>query len=195
MDHNPLRRMTFRRGQRGAVLVLILFFIISLLPGCGQVVITEEVINTPVPTPYSILAAPNAGHDLAILGIEFDPPLRYDEVMAAGRLALLVAVENRGSYLESDILVEARLLGASESDEILRQTAHLDTIAPGEVRIARFESLRLLPYRPTYTLVVTVSPLPGETRLSDNQRTYRFRVILPNMGERPFAPSTPLPEP
>lgn len=196
MDRNSLRQITLKIRQQGAILILTLS-IISLLPGCGQVVITtnEEVTSTPMPTPYSSLSAPSEGHDLAILGIELNPPLRYNEVLTTGRLALLVAVENRGTYLERDIPVEARLLGVSESDEILRRTTHLDVIAPGEVKIARFEILRLLPYRPTYTLVVTVLPLPEETHLSDNQRTYRFRVILPNMDERFLAPSTPLPEP
>jgi len=181
MKHSPLSRTALS-------LVLALSLIALLLTGCGQVVITkEEVTNTPVPTPYGVLTAPGGGHDLAVLGIEFNPPLRYDAVVAAGRLALLVAVENRGSYLEENVQVEARLLGLTESDEILKRTTYLDVLAPGEVKVARFENLQLLPYRPNYTLVVTVPPLPGETRLADNQRIYRFRVILPA--------STPLPEP
>lgn len=151
-----------------------------LLSGCVQVQVTAEVPNAATPTPYTQLESPRESRDLAILGIEFNPPLRAEEVVAAGRLAMLVAVENRGLSEESQVVVEASLTGAGEAEALVKRSEILKSIAPGEVRLVRFESLALLPYRSAYVMTVSVPPLPNETRTADNVRSYRLSLTVPS---------------
>lgn len=166
--------------RRLSVALLMTFLAASpALAGCVQVQVTDADRLANTPTPYSELTSPREGRDLAILGIEFNPPLRYEDVAAAGRMTMLVAVENRGLQAETGVHVEARLVGASDADELARRTERLDTIAPGEVRVVQFDGLSLVPYRPSYILTVTVSPAAGESRLADNQRSYKLSVSVP----------------
>ena len=150
-----------------------------LLAGCVQVQVTDEGRDAATPTPYTELASPREARDLALLGIEFNPPLKFEEVVAAGRLALVVAVENRGLSIESQVDVEARLTGVGETDELVKRSQTVESIAPGEVRLVRFESMVLLPYRSAYVMTVSVLPVTGETRTADNQRSYRLSLSVP----------------
>ena len=170
-----------RRLDRFVLAGLVTLLLASpLLTGCVQVQVTDEGPDAVTPTPYTELATPREARDLAILGIEFNPPLRYEEVVAAGRLELLVAVENRGLSVESRVVVDAQLAGAGESDALVKRSETLESIAPGEVRLVRFDSIGLLPYKETYVMTVSVSAAPGETRTSDNQRVYRLSVSVPS---------------
>jgi hypothetical protein len=166
-------------------LVLILLAASPALAGCAQVQVIDADRPTETPTPYSELTSQREPRDLAILGIEFNPPLRYEEVVAAGRMTMLVAVENRGLLAEANVQVEARLVGAGDSDLLADRTEQLDVIAPGEVRLVRFDSLSLVPYRPSYLLTVIVSPAAGEANLADNQRTYKLSVSVPSASATP----------
>ena len=173
--------MTPRRRNRIALLCLIGLLLASpMVAGCVQVQVTDADDLTATPTPYSEIVSPREARDLAILGIEFNPPLRYEDVVAAGRLTMMAAVENRGVSAEYDVVVEARLVGSSDSDVLVRRTERLQSIAPGEVRLVRFESMALIPYRPAYLMTVSVAPVPGETHVSDNQRSYRLAVSVPS---------------
>jgi hypothetical protein len=169
------------------VLLLALLLATPLLAGCVQVQVTDAGRETVTPTPYGELTLPREVRDLAILGIEFNPPLEFQEVIAAGKVTLLVAVENRGLTVENAVVVEARLVGATETDVLVRRSDRIDALAPGEVKLVRFENMVLVPYRPAYVLTVAVSPAPGEVRLADNQRSYRLQVSIPS--------STPTPAP
>ncbi len=159
--------------------LLALLLASPLLAGCVQVQVTDEDRQTATPTPYGELTSPREVHDLAILGIEFNPPLKFEEVIAAGKVTLLVAVENRGLTVENAVSVEARLVGAAETDVLVRRSDHIDTLAPGEVKLVRFDNMALVPYRPVYVLTVAVAPAPGEIRLTDNQRSYRLQLSVP----------------
>jgi hypothetical protein len=180
-----------RTRLRRAPLAMLLALLVAgpLLAGCVQVQVTDERADAATPTPYGVLASPPQDDDLAILGIEFNPPLRFEEVLAAGKLAMLVAVENRGSFTEGPVSVEAVLVGLTDADKILDRTAQLDSIAPGEVKLVRFENLSLIPYRPSFTMTVSVRAVPGETRIADNERTYRFQVVVPPAVTQAPAPA------
>ena len=166
-------------------LLMVLLATSPALAGCVQVQVTDADRPTTTPTPYSELTSPREARDLAILGIEFNPPLRYEEVVSAGRMTMMVAVENRGLMAEADVQVEARLVGTGDGDELIRRTERVDAIAPGEVRVVGFDNLSLVPYRPAYILTVTVNPATDETRLSDNQRTYRLSVSVSSIPATP----------
>jgi hypothetical protein len=166
-------------------LMLALLLATPLLAGCVQVQVTDEDHEAATPTPYSELTSPRELRDLAILGIEFNPPLKFEDVIAAGKVTLLVAVENRGLLVENAVTVEARLVGANETDVLVRRGDRIETLAPGEVKLVRFENMALVPYRPAYVLTVAVSPAPGEVRLADNQRSYRLQVSIPSATPMP----------
>ena len=185
--------MKYRLANHVALaMMLALLLATPLLAGCVQVQVTDEDHDPNTPTPYSELTSPREVHDLAILGIEFNPPLEFEEVIAAGKITLLVAVENRGLTVENGVAVGARLVGANETDVLVRRTDRIDALAPGEVKLIRFENMALVPYRPAYVLTVAVSPAPGEFRLADNQRSYRLQVSIPSVTPTPaflFYPS------
>ena len=103
-------------------LLLALLLATPLLAGCVQVQVTDAGRETVTPTPYGELTLPREVRDLAILGIEFNPPLEFQEVIAAGKVTLLVAVENRGLTVENGVVVEARLVGATETDVLVRRS-------------------------------------------------------------------------
>lgn len=164
---------------------LALLLATPLLAGCVQVQVTDEDRETATPTPYGELTSPREVRDLAILGMGFNPPLKFEEVIAAGKVTLLVAVENRGLTVEYGVAVEARLVGATETDVLVRRSERIDALAPGEVKLVRFENMALVPYRPAYVMTVAVSPAPGEVRLADNQRSYRLQVSIPSSTPTP----------
>lgn len=166
-------------------LLLTLLTATPLLAGCVQVQVTDEDRETATPTPYGELTSPREVRDLAILGIEFNPPLKFEEVIAAGKVTLLVAVENRGLTVENGVSVEARLVGAAETDVLVRRSDRIDALAPGEVKLIRFENMALVPYRPAYVLTVAVAPAPGELRVVDNQRSYRLQISIPTATPTP----------
>ena len=169
---------TARRLALGCVIALLLLS--PLVSGCAQVQVTDEKAeDESTPTPYGVVAWPAEDHDLAILGIEFSPPLRFADVIAAGKLTLLVALENRGNSRESDVIVEARLVDSADVEIIPRRSQQLASMGPGEVKLVRFEDLAFIPYRPAYVMTVSVLPVPGEVRTIDNQRSYRFQLIVP----------------
>jgi hypothetical protein len=175
-----------RLVNRAALTVLLaLSLAMPLLAGCVQVQVTDEGHETDTPTPYGELTSPREVRDLAIMGIEFNPPLQSEQVIAAGKLTLLVAVENRGLTVENAVLVEARLAGSGETDILVQRGERIETLAPGEVKLVRFENMALVPYRPAYVLTVAVAPAPGEFRLADNQRSYRLQVSIPSVMPTP----------
>ncbi|MBI5956225.1 MAG: hypothetical protein HY871_04415 [Chloroflexi bacterium] len=134
-----------------------------------------ELVETP--TPFVVSLPSDAAHDLAIMGIDFDPPLKYELVAAAGKLQLLVAVENAGTQVEYNVAVEARLVGGQEGDVLLRRTQLIEVLAPGEIKIARFENLSVPPLRDSYILVIDLPLVPEETNAGNNQRVYHFQLV------------------
>ena len=144
------------------------------LIGCApNIEITQDLTPPPLAT-----AVPQA-HALAIVGVDFDPPLEYAQVVANGRVTLLVAIENRGQSDEHDLTLSARLLdggGGMGRLELLNERLMLERIGAGEVQVVRFSPVTQLPRRQNYQLQVTLSPAVGEIDLSDNQRTYEITV-------------------
>ena len=86
-----------------------------------------------------------------------------------------MAVENQGTTAESDARLVARLLDPNTegaAGELLYERLTLKSLAPGEVRVARFSPVSDLPLLKKYTLVVELAPAAGELNLVDNQRSY-----------------------
>jgi len=149
-----------------------------LLSGCGQISISQAV-GTPL---ASTSARPQ--HDLAILGAEINPPLDGAISLTDGttNFELQVAVENRGTSAERDVIVEGWLKapGADDSSVLMSQRAIVPYIAPGEVKVAKLTATGVVPILPAYVLVVSVRPVLFEANLGNNTSQYEISVGLPS---------------
>lgn len=117
-------------------------------------------------------------HDVAVLAIDFDPPLdtirSLDDLRA---VSLLIAVENTGLASERNVVVRAELrLDNRELSPILVRTTTVEQLAPGEVKVIRLQGLSEIPIRTEYWLRVRAVPVAGESDTTDNQRIYRLQL-------------------
>ena len=163
-------------------LLWIGFALANLLQvGCGQVQVSE---SPPMPIPMETPATGRPEHDLAILGAEVDPPLDGANRLMGGAVSfqLLVAVENRGSQPERDVIVEAWLKAPSGREEvvILNGKTIVPYLAPGEVRVAKVSASGAIPVLSSYTIAVTVRPVRFETNVGNNTNQYQVFVLLPS---------------
>lgn len=177
---------TMARGVLSRWLVGFACSSLLVLSGCSGAIevtdasdqaITKEV-STHAPLPAAqMLALPE--RNLSIVGVDFDPPLEQQKIMRRGSLTLLVAVENEGLHPESEVRVRARLLADTNTaagEPLLEDERTLKVIAPGEVAVVRFESLERIPLYPRYRLEIGILPIPGETTLTDNERSFDIAV-------------------
>lgn len=154
------------------------------LTGCVRVEVidTTPVASTPnSPTTPSPGVSPSAGgggdHNLAVLTVDFDPPLDYQQlIMQRQSVALLVTIENTGSNIERNLTVRAQLSTPEDADLFLTQGASIASIAPGTVQAVRFSRFGELPYHQTYHLEVMVDPVDGERDLSDNRKAFDIQI-------------------
>lgn len=161
-------------------LMLLAAMLCSLsLSGCKGVEIMEQVPAPLTEAPVAEGSRP-AEHDVAILAIDFDPPLdRRDLWPERGQVTLLIAVENRGLSQEEEVRVSAELGDLHQSEILLRQSTTLGGLAPGEVQVVRFSGISNVPYRSAYRLEVSVSPVDGEWALANNAKIYELTIKEP----------------
>lgn len=149
--------------------------------GCTSVQIIDRTPSTIEPTP-STHEQDIAEHNLAVLAVDFDPPLEYDEILASRDrgegITLLVAVENTGSATERNAVVEAELFRGVGDALILYQQGGVDAIVPGEIKLVRFKDTEI-PFSYEYQLKVRVLPVEGETHLADNVKSYDLVITQP----------------
>ncbi len=173
--------MVASRWGRATVLVTLALALVSA--GCIQI---QVIDRTPQSTDLTAEAEGDEleEHDLAVLAVDFDPPLEYDEIMAqrdrGEGITLLVAVENTGSSTEHDVTVEVRLSKIKDQDQVvlLSKEGTISEIAPGEIKIVHFKDTDI-PFSYRYSLWVHVVPVSGETRQSDNQKSYELLITQP----------------
>ncbi len=151
---------------------------LAALAGCAEV---QVVDTTPAPVSPEVFDSPLSGqsarHNLAILAVDFDPSLDYQQLILRRQLvALLVAVENDGAGLERNVVVRAQLSTPDDPAWLLSQEAVIASIAAGQIQIARFTRLGEIPYHPTYRLEVRVEPVEGEDTLDDNHRVFDIQI-------------------
>ena len=156
----------------------ILLLILVTLSACAEV---EVVDTTPAAGTQDPFISPppvsHEKHNLAILAVDFDPPLTYQQLIIRRQsVALLVAVENTGTTTEQDVMVRAQLSTPENSDFLLTQGASLTSIAPGEIQIVRFARLGEIPYHQTYYLEVIVDPVDGEIDLNNNRKAFDIQI-------------------
>jgi hypothetical protein len=169
-----------RRAKMRCVWLLVLAVALVSLPGCVKINIVDRTPATVLP-PVELDAAANADeHNLAVLAIDFDPPLEYEQIMAGREgITLLVAVENTGGSSENGVTVQAELSTDDGQMVILEDETLIPAIAPGEIKIVRFKTVGDIPYRSAYQLKVEVVPVKGEARTANNQKNYDLYVTQP----------------
>ena len=161
---------SWRAGVRRVVLWTILVSALFALIGCPSPV---EVYPRPAATPVALATVVPQPHNVAIVGVDFDPPFNYAKVAENGSVALMVAIENRGQDEELVVSVHARLLDPQDGlHELVYEAVDVKSLKPGEVRVVRFAPVSVLPLREKYRLDVEVRPVSGETVTSDNYLTY-----------------------
>ena len=155
---------------------VLLLTLVSLV-GCVEV---KEVDPTPDAGTPDAFASPLPGveyHNLAVLTVDFDPPLDYQQLIVHRQsVTLLVAVENTGSHTERDVTVRAELSTPEDAEFLLTRGASVESIAPGEIQVVRFARLGDIPYHQIYHLEVIVDPVEGEHDLSDNLKAFDIQI-------------------
>jgi len=160
--------------------VVVLLLVLVVLPGCTSAV---EVLQPAAATPQAVATVAPCAHELAVLAVDFDPPLNSTRILSGGGVTLLVAVENRGLSEEKEVSVSARLLAPNDQTgprELASETVYVKSLAAGEVRVVRFNQVSQLPQHESYQLVVQIKPVAGETDTADNVRSYDIVVHTDN---------------
>jgi hypothetical protein len=159
-------------------IVVLVFLSVLTLAGCAEVDIVDK--EPSVGTPETLTDSSTAGdetHNLAVLAVDFDPPLTYQQLMLRPQaVELLVVIENTGKVTEHDVTVRAQLSTPRNPDYLLTQGASVASIAPGEIQIVRFARLSEIPLHETYNLEIVVEPVTGETDLTDNTKAFELQI-------------------
>lgn len=167
----PGNRTLMRPWIAGALVLSLM-----VLSGCAEVRVVEPTPARPE-TFTSPLTAGHGEHDLAVMALDFDPPLSDEQIIVRRQpVTLLVVIENRGSVTERGVTVRAELTTPQDSALKLTQSARVASIAPGEIRIVRLAPLKEIPYHEAYRLEVTVEAVAGELDLADNVKIYDVQV-------------------
>jgi len=155
-----------------------LVLILVTLAGCAEVQVVDTTPAASDSQPFvSPLEVDPGRHDLAILGLDFDPPLDYQQlILRQQSVALLVVIENAGTATERDLAIEARLTTPEDEKLVLTRQATVDSIAPGEIQIVRFDRLNKIPYHETFYLDVSIVPVEGESDTGNNHKAFEIQI-------------------
>ncbi len=173
---------TWPRNSRLMVLGMtsMLFMALVTLTGCVEVQEVDTTATVSTPDAFASPLSEVKYHNLAVLTVDFDPPLDYKQlILHRQSVTLLVAVENTGIHTQRDVTVRAELSTPEDSELLLTQGASVESIAPGEIQIVRFASLGEIPYHQIYHLEVIVDPVDGEGDLSDNLKAFDIQIHQP----------------
>jgi hypothetical protein len=190
LEEEELTRVTLSGQKEAAMLsrrsryvaaVLVMLCAAVYLSGCIQIQVIDR-------TPSTVEGVPSTQndqleeHNLAVLAVDFDPPLEYQEIISRKRrgegITLLVAVENTGATSEHDVSVEVDLSKDDGQTLFLHKSALIDAIAPGEITLVRFKDTEI-PFSYEYQLRVRVEAVEGELYLVDNEKSYDLLVTEP----------------
>lgn len=166
--------MTTQLQYRGFLARVLVFALLALAVGCVMVPTEEPPAQT---TGVVIATPPAATHDVALTAIQFDPNPSTQTSLPKGA-TLLAVIENKGNQTERNLVVEATIFGTDDDDILAQRWASVATLVPGESTVVRLGDGADLPLRPRYLLSVQVAPVPGETLLANNVKSYEIKVSL-----------------
>ena len=141
--------------------------------GCGSI-----SVNDNTPSAANQIAPPPAGprHDLAILGVDFDPALDVQRLLRREPVSLVVGVSNQGNQGESGVTIKADLWNMDRTQRLLHVTQTVDSIAAGNILPVRLTTNNTPPFLSRYRLAVEIVAVPGETNTGNNTRNLDILV-------------------
>ncbi len=158
--------------------VLLVLLAALALTACQPLIEVVQPPSSAAPVSPPATVTPDE-RGVAIMGVDFDPPLDASQIMSNGGVTLLVAIENEGQVTEPLVRVSARLSDSHDGStlsELINETITVRSLAPDEVRVVRFTQVTELPLRSHYKLAVEVLPIAGERDCDDNVKTYDIIV-------------------
>lgn len=180
------------RHRWGVLNVALTLFLLALVSvGCVQVSVVDhpatptevqvltitELATQEKPAVATSELAIKEEHDIAILAVDFDPPLSSLSALSApAEITLHVAVENKGYRKETSVLVTVQLFGSGRDDLIKQETQAIESLSPGQIQVLYFRSLLPVPYRSRYRLEIGISPASGEARWTNNYKSYDIHI-------------------
>ena len=116
--------------------------VLSVLLGLGAlaIVIWQGIDWQTDTTPVNTVESVRLAEDVAILSIDFDPPLGSVAGSTRQR-ALLAVVDNRGTEPQPKLLVEAEVVNADSGATLGKAVERVTNLTPGEVKVVRFERI------------------------------------------------------
>jgi len=103
--------MLSRSWRHGAISWIVVLMALCM-SGCIRIQVIDRTPSIAQPTPSRQVELLDE-HNLAVLAVDFDPPLEYKEIVSSKNrgegITLLVAIENTGSVAETDVVVEVEL--------------------------------------------------------------------------------------
>ncbi len=148
--------------------------------GCGSISVNDNPPTPSAPAPPSSQVSDSLTthprHDLAVLGVDFDPALDTARLANHEPVNLLVGISNQGTSRESDVLVTADLWSGDGSTRLLHTERRIDSLAAGNVMALRLSNTQTPPFMTRYRLAVKIAPVDGETNTSNNTRNLDIEI-------------------
>ncbi|MHB1131207.1 MAG: hypothetical protein ACYC4L_02345 [Chloroflexota bacterium] len=159
-------------GPLGPLMVVVL-----LLAGCSGAVVLPNSNGAPVAAAAAVTDGPR--HDLAVISLDFDPPLRVLEIgEAKPNITLLAAIDNSGTFTEKQITVVATLRSSPDDELLVQRQQVVANLAPGQASIVSFGTLPGIPARDSYALTIAVEAAPGEDNTQNNTKTLPLQLVM-----------------
>jgi hypothetical protein len=178
-DNQEASMLSRKSKYTAAFVALVLVALYT--SGCIKIQVIDRTPSTIEVTPSS-RDQQLEEHNLAVLAVDFDPPLEYEEIIArkdrGEGITLLVAVENSGALTEQNVVVEVELSKDKGKTLFLHKQALVDAIVPGEIKLVRFKDTDI-PFSYEYQLKVRVDAVSGESRVLDNEKSYDLVITQP----------------
>ncbi|MCL5110025.1 MAG: hypothetical protein M1401_14430 [Chloroflexi bacterium] len=170
--------MLSRLGKWTIPLALALALsLLVLFPGCSKVTMVAPSGGAAVAEAAAVVGP---SHDVAVTSLDFDPPLRVLQVgQQQSDVALLVAVDNKGTYTEQQVNVVVTLRATPDDEVLLQRRQVVSTLAPGQAAVVRYEGFPNIPARDGYLLTVAVDQVPGEQNLANNSKSLPLQLVMP----------------
>ena len=144
--------------------------LMMVLGACGEIAVEPG----PVPT----APAATVDYDIAVFSVDFDPALQGNRLPISSQYAVLIAIENRGTITAYNITARATLTDKTSKNQLINGSKTVAELLPGEIKVVRIEAQQQIPaVAATYVLEVHADPLPEETIVSNNTRTFTISVI------------------
>jgi hypothetical protein len=146
--------------------------------GCGSISVNDNPPSSSNPPPSqlsnSITTRPR--HDLAVIGVDFDPALDVERLSRHEPVNLLVGISNQGSASESAVRITADLWSGDGSTRLLHTERTLESLAAGNVTAVRLVNTEAPPFYTRYRLTVKIEPVNGESNTANNTRSLDITV-------------------